>query len=142
MLKRILGPGPGLALRALGIAYALVFALGCNTDAEPVSSGSTSASSTTTSAAEEPRTLSGGGELNTEPFRLAGGDYTAAYDFGGDCYYSIDIEGPSQDAAGTGDGPIADTTVLYGLDAGEYHLEVITGPTPNCPWTVTLTPRG
>lgn len=42
----------------------------------------------------------------------------------------------------TGDGPVDGETNVYGLESGNYYLNVITGPAPGCPWTVTLTPQG
>lgn len=30
------------------------------------------------------------------------------------------------------------TTYLYGLETGRYYVSVITGPVPQCPWSVTL----
>jgi hypothetical protein len=32
-------------------------------------------------------------------------------------------------------------TNLYNLEATEYYIDMITGPAPGCPWTVTFTPQ-
>lgn len=129
----------GVAVTALALACA------CSDDepsATPAAADVAQPDTTAPAPAEQPRALSAGGEQTTASFPLAGGDYTAAYSFGGECYYSVDLEASGSVSAGTGNGPVEGTTNVYGLRPGDYHLQVITGPDPDCPWTVTLTPVG
>jgi hypothetical protein len=43
---------------------------------------------------------------------------------------------------GTGTGPIEGDANAYNVEAGDYYVRVITGPAPDCPWELTLTPAG
>lgn len=94
-------------------------------------------------AQPEPQTVTveadGGG--NSAPFNLTGGDYRVTVITGGPCYFAFDLrpvpEGrrtsiTRMDEAGEA------TTYLYGIGAGRYYMSVITGPVPQCPWSVTL----
>ena len=90
-----------------------------------------------------PITLTGEGEMNSAKTALRG-DYAVDWKTLGDCYYSADLRAKetSLDAktvftaakAGSGTGNV------YGLNADDYFLKVITGPSPDCGWSVTLTP--
>jgi hypothetical protein len=102
------------------------------------------------SSPPETVTLTGEGEMSTDPFDLAGGDYKVAFDFQGSCYYSAtmyeqDAEPGSIDGipeeVGSGDGPVAGDTNAYRVESGSHYVRVITGPPPGCPWTITLTRR-
>jgi hypothetical protein len=89
-------------------------------------------------------TLSSGGQQATAPFHLEGGRYTVHYRFGGNCYYGADLESTSADASvhedvGTGMGPVEGDTNIYGIESGEYYVDMITGPVPDCPWEIVLT---
>ena len=87
-----------------------------------------------------PVTFKGDGEMNTTATRLEG-DYRLDWETKGYCYYSADLEGAdSHTAAFTADSPLKGTNNIHGLDAGDYYLQVITGPAPKCGWTVTLVP--
>jgi hypothetical protein len=86
-------------------------------------------------------TVEGGGDGNSAPLELAGGDYLVTVTVRGPCYYALDLNPipdgrritiTRMDAAGE------TTSYLYGLDAGRYFVSVITGPVPSCPWRVTL----
>ena len=92
-------------------------------------------------APEAPTTLSAKGATNTRKFTLAGGDYTVTYNFSGSCFYGANLQ---QSASGGTDlasatGPIKGTNNVYGVTAGSYYIYMISGPAPDCPWTLTLT---
>lgn len=79
----------------------------------------------------------------TDPFSLPAGRYKATFSFKAGCAYYVDLrdvkdEVPSM-SVGTGDGPVDGTNNLYAVPAGEYYLNVNTGPVPECPWSVALT---
>lgn len=102
----------------------------------------------TTDAPRTPEvvTLTGQGQEATDPFELAGGSYLVAYDFQQDCFYGAVLKDPSgqdfvYENVGTGSGPVKGETNLYDIDPGTYFVDVITGPPPGCPWSVTLTRR-
>ena len=81
---------------------------------------------------------SGDGQTNSAQMDLTG-DYTVTWSTAGDCYYSADLQGPNRERLFTADAATAGTGNLYDLE-GVYHVEMITGPSPSCPWIVTLTP--
>lgn len=81
------------------------------------------------------------GEQSTEPFTLAGGRYVAMWELDSDCFYSLALkspEGPGRVDVGGGDEPGRYRDNLYDIEPGEYYLNVITGPPPNCSWRLTL----
>lgn len=88
-------------------------------------------------------TLSGGGEVNTDPFLLEGGNYKVTYNFSGsDCFYGAFLQPTNNDNASghsiaSGTGPFSGETNLYDVDPTEYYIQLIGGQ--NCPWTITLT---
>lgn len=90
------------------------------------------------------QTLSGGGERSTDPFELDGGRYAVTYKLDQDCYYSASlspVEGDGiPESLATGTGPIEGDSNVYDVTGGEYYVEMITGPDPDCPWEITLTP--
>ncbi|WP_160664984.1 hypothetical protein [Pseudarthrobacter sp. ATCC 49987] len=81
--------------------------------------------------------------MNSKKFALKG-SYSVTWTTLGSCYYSATLKTEDRpvggetafsalhEASGTGN--------IYGLKAAAYYLDVITGPAPNCGWTVTLTP--
>jgi hypothetical protein len=98
----------------------------------------------TTPPSPEGVTLGAGGQQATAPFRLDGGRYTVHYRFGGDCFHGGTLQSTSTDAfvyedVGTGTGPIEADTNVYGIESGEYYIDMITGPAPDCPWEIVLT---
>lgn len=115
-------------------------------DVTTATEGETTTTAPTTTAAPTPAptTLSGGGDTSTDPFTLDGGRYAVHYRFDGSCYYSATLESPSGEPMlvdlGTGDGPVEGDTNAYAVEPGDYYVQVITGPAPNCPWEITLTP--
>lgn len=128
-------------------AFALVVLLGCagggaTGTQRQASTTPTTAAGPTTTATPERVELAGGGDGNTEPFALRGGRYKLTYEYGGDCYYSASLR-TTQDAAAddlpTGNGPISGDGNLFGVEAGDYFLNMITGPAPGCPWKVVIT---
>jgi hypothetical protein len=101
---------------------------------------------TTTTAPPTPAvlTLEGGGDMSTDPFQLDGGRYAVHHSSGGDCFYGASLEATGVDVLamhelGTGTGPVEGDTNAYNVEPGEYYARVITGPPPDCPWTITLT---
>lgn len=84
----------------------------------------------------------GGGQLNTDPFQLAGGSYTTEYTLGGSCFYGARLEPAPSGVGGDGlfsvDGPRQGSNRVYGVKSGSYFVDMITGPAPGCPWTVTI----
>lgn len=90
----------------------------------------------------DPVTISAEGDGNSAPFELKGGDYLATVTIGGDCYYGLDLEpltdGVRRHDIGTWDEAGDGENYLYGVEAGSYYVEAITGPAPSCPWSVTL----
>lgn len=132
-------------------AIAAVAALGCadetdRADLADTTSVSTTAAPTTTTAppeVREPVTVSAEGENTSDPFTLAAGRYTVHYRYGGSCYYAPSIEalsGGVGDFYASGDGPVEGDTNLYEVQDGQYFVEMITGPSPGCPWMLTFTP--
>ncbi|MGK2852756.1 MAG: hypothetical protein ACSLE3_01395 [Microbacteriaceae bacterium] len=117
------------------------------TTSVPETVTSTSAPSpTATERQQESVTLSAEGEQNTAPFHLDGGSYAVTFTFSGGCYYGADLQGASTDpgrpeSLASGSGPVDGTTNVYKVDEGEYYVEMITGPPPSCPWSITLTAR-
>ena len=85
--------------------------------------------------------FSGGGEQATEAF-LMGGDYVVTVTTGSDCYYGIDLEdadgGFNWESLATRSEPGTSTTNLFAIPRGRYFIDVITGPSPDCPWTVRI----
>ena len=118
-----------------------------NTEAPTTTEAATTTIPPTTAAPATPMEFSGDGQRAGEPFELAPGNYLAAYSFDGDCFYGATVKPTDPDAfefldAGNGMGPLSGDTNLYGVEGGEYFLDMITGPPPGCPWKVTLTPQG
>lgn len=94
-------------------------------------------------AHRETVTFSGDGRMQSEKARLEG-DYGVAWETKGSCYYSAQLEGGStigEQVFTASDRPLTGTGNIYGLDATDYYLDVITGPAPGCGWSVTLTPK-
>lgn len=88
-------------------------------------------------------TVQGGGRGSSETFTLGGGDYSVAYSLGGDCVYF----GQLRSTAGSTwpiefaphSGPSRGGTMIRGVPAGDYVVDVTTGPAPACSWVVSLT---
>jgi hypothetical protein len=85
--------------------------------------------------------LSGDGQQNTEKVALEG-DYKVSWTTLGSCYYSAYLmtEGGQREQAFTATEALSGMSNVYGLRAGDYYLDVITGPAPRCGWSVSLTP--
>ncbi len=108
------------------------------------STTTTTEAPTTTAAAAEPIVVSGPGVQLTPPFEVPAGDYAVHYNFSADCYYStnlVPVGGETYDGfdLGSGTGPVEGDTYAYGVESGEYYIDLNTGPAPNCPWEITLT---
>lgn len=92
--------------------------------------------------APESITIGGDGDGNSAPFNLAGGEYRATVTFGGNCYYSIDLDDTTGEQrskdVGSASEPLTLENFLYQVKEGRYFFGVITGPSPRCPWSVTL----
>ena len=91
---------------------------------------------TTASAKSAIIRLSGTGQTNTDPFVLKAGSYKATLKVTGPCFYFTSLEST---AGGSSLNTIANATAketvtsnLYGVKAGEYYVQVITGPAPSC----------
>jgi hypothetical protein len=133
-----------LASIALFISSGL-FSPSVSISAQTESASKPAASSVSPTVSQEPAaargtiTYSGTGELNTAKQQL-NGDYQASFETMGDCYYSGKLKG-----AGTADLPTVDEagTVIsnfYDISPGDYFVDMITGPSPGCGWSLTLTP--
>lgn len=100
------------------------------------------ASPTTQAAKAAAVTLSGDGKMKSKKVPLKG-DYSISWKTLGSCYYSADLENGGawgESVFTASDRPHSGTSNVYGLDAADYYLDVITGPAPKCGWSVTLTP--
>lgn len=96
----------------------------------------------TQAAAAPAVTLSGDGKMKSKKVPLEG-DYSISWKTLGACYYSADLENGGawgESVFTASDRPHSGTSNVYGLDATDYYLDVITGPAPSCGWSVTLTP--
>lgn len=90
-----------------------------------------------------PLTVQGGGRGSSGAFALRGGDYWVAYSLGGDCVYF----GQLRSLAGATwpidfaphSGPARGSTMIHAVPAGDYAVDVTTGPAPACSWVITLT---
>jgi hypothetical protein len=92
----------------------------------------------TTSPAGDPITFSLEGDGNSAKVFMQG-DYSLSWQTAGDCVYYADLEDGggslfSASAATSGSG------FVYGLSGAEYYVQMITGPAPDCGWSVTFTP--
>lgn len=92
-----------------------------------------------------PQTFEGTGDGSTMLNKLAG-DYTVEWFTFGPCYYSADLV-KQGDSSGDGvftamDEPSTGKTYLYGADEAFYYINMITGPSPACGWSVTFIPIG
>jgi hypothetical protein len=87
------------------------------------------------------KTLTGTGANKTESFRL-NGDYTVTLNTASDCYYGFSIDrtsdGNMEEHLGSHDGADSTSTRIYAVPSDSYFVDVITGPSPSCPWTVTI----
>ncbi|MGO4856217.1 hypothetical protein [Arthrobacter sp. 2MCAF14] len=88
-------------------------------------------------------TLSGDGQMTSKKVALKG-DYSVSWKTLGSCYYSATLKSGadslSDPEAFTANHEASGTNNVYGLKAADYYLDVITGPTPSCGWTVTMMP--
>lgn len=99
-----------------------------------------------TTVAKEVHQFSGAGQKNSDPVQIRGGSYIVTWKGSGTCFYGASLNptsgGPGgRHSLGSGTGPIEQTDNVYGVPAGEYFLEMISGPAPGCPWTLTLEAR-
>lgn len=98
--------------------------------------------------AQQPVTVSGSGIENSDPFRLAAGDYavewTATPHSDTGCYHGANLESTDEsrfvfeplanellDSAT----PVSGSTNIYGLDGGEYYVAASSG----CDWRFVFT---
>lgn len=112
------------------------------TEAVPAAAAPATQKSTTEAVPAAAVTLSGDGKMKSKKVSL-GGDYSVSWKTLGSCYYSADLEGGGGRGESVFDAyerPASGTNNVYGLDAADYYLDVITGPAPGCGWSVTLTP--
>ena len=112
------------------------------TDSGRTSAGSNqSGSNSSSDQISISRTFEGGGERSTEAFRLSG-DYVVTVTTGSDCFYGIDLDdaddGFTEESLATRSEPGTTTTNLFAIPRGRYFIDVITGPSPDCPWTVRI----
>jgi hypothetical protein len=88
-------------------------------------------------------TFSAQGQQTSAPQNLRGGNYKVHYVFGGDCAYYASLKGVSNGVdkldLATGSSKTAGDTYAYGLPSGAVYIDMNTGPSPSCPWTITLT---
>lgn len=89
--------------------------------------------------ARQPVTWEGQGDGSSARAALEG-DYAVAWETFGDCTYYGDLEDGGEDLFSASD-ITTGTNYIYGIAAGEYYIDVITGPAPGCGWKVTLTPQ-
>ncbi len=87
--------------------------------------------------------IEGGGDGNSAPFDLAGGDYLATVRFGANCTYFIDLEDVGRDIRlrhkiGSALDAQTQENFLYAVSPGRYFILVTSGPAPRCPWSVRL----
>lgn len=115
----------------------------------PASSPSTTLTTPTPTAPTDGTiALMADGQQNTDPFTLDEGAYAVTFDLRGACLYAADLIAFSSEAAfllpttiTIGAGPVAGTTNLYDVTAGDYYVSMRTGPTPTCPWSIVLSRR-
>ena len=89
------------------------------------------------SVTRKPITFKGDGQSTTIDAAFSG-NYSITWKTTAACVYYADLDPGyidvfSADAATTG------TNNVYSL-SGNHHLKVITGPSPECGWTITFTP--
>ena len=83
-----------------------------------------------------PITVSLEGDGNTAPFELDG-DYKVTWSTAGDCYYSADLEGADRESLFSASDVASGETYIYGF-SGNFYVQMITGPAPNCGWSITF----
>lgn len=124
-------------------AVAALLVAGCSSRSDDVGAAVGGAASTT-APPEEAQTIGANGELSTDPFDIDGGRYVVTYRLDGDCYYSARLSPVEGDlipeSLAVGRGPVEGEGNVYDVAPGSYYVEMITGPDPNCPWEITLTP--
>lgn len=133
-------PAVGVVFLSLGM---LILGIIIGTTAAGVTR--TTSTPTVVGPVEAPRvgvTWQGDGQMDSDVAHLAG-NYRLDWETLGDCFYAGDLEGGrlrpsvvSSNGIGTG------TTNLQDLAPGDYYLQMITGPSPDCGWKVTLSPVG
>jgi hypothetical protein len=85
--------------------------------------------------------FAGSGEEQTAKQAFAGGDYSVSWTTGSDCFYAGRIRSDAEtEDAFSADDALSGTTYIYGLPAGDYYMDMNTGPAPGCPWNATFTP--
>jgi hypothetical protein len=136
----------GLVLATLAlIIYSgiLIPSVSISAQTEPDSVSTTGSASPTSSqesaTARATITCAGTGDGNSAKQPLSG-DYQVTLDALGDCFYGGDLEGSGSEDLPTIMKSGTVTSSLYGISAGDYYVDMITGPSPGCGWTLTLTP--
>lgn len=90
-------------------------------------------------SSESPIVLEGTGQTETAPFRLNGGRYRSTWETFNDCYYSAELEPGLFVTVLNAQGATTGETFINNVKAGEYYVDMITGPAPRCRWKITLT---
>lgn len=90
------------------------------------------------------KTFDGKGDGRTSAVEMAGGNYVVSYDFEGDCFHGGHLRRADGSLSGakslaSGSGPMRGTDHIYGVKAGRYFVEMISGSAPGCPWQIVLT---
>ena len=67
------------------------------------------------------------------------GDYTVNWQTLQDCSYYVNLE-PGFINVFSASAQLTGTGNVHDLAAGDYYFDVVTGPVPQCGWSVTLTP--
>lgn len=93
----------------------------------------------------QPVKESGKGTKRSKPFVLPAGDYSVRVKWGKGCPYSRELSDPglmylnliSSDEEGL---DLAQSTPIYGIEAGRYYMKVNTVTGSKCSWSFTITP--
>jgi len=141
----------GVAL-VLSIVLAIVYTIGFAALGSDSPSRAPSVSAPSASAAPEapaapadprqPQTFSAQGESDSEAVEMSG-DYVVAWTTSGDCSYYGSLEGGSTfgEDVFSASTATSGTSHLYNLAKASWHVHLITGPVPECGWTVTFSPN-
>jgi len=135
---------PNLILRAviaLGVIalILLVWRFTTSTPARPQSSGVWG----NTGNNESPFrtvTFTGDGDGASSNEERMGGDYDVTWTTN-DCYYSFTLKGAGREDVGSSSDTLSGSNTVYDIEEGRYHLDVITGPSGSCAWSVRFVPR-
>jgi len=129
----------------MAVVYTVAFAaLGSSSNSSNDDSGAGSATAPTAAApvdSRQPVTFSGAGELSSSPQPMSG-NYSVSWTTSDDCaYYAELTSGDDSEDAFSADNATSGTSNMYGLASAPWYMKMITGPAPDCNWTVTFTPN-